>query len=51
MIFLFKACDDPLSAEKLKALTSADGHYHRASLLFLVEESVKRREESSTLEI
>ena len=51
MIFLFKACDDPLSAEKLEALTSADGHYHRASLLFLVEESVKRREESSTLEI
>ena len=35
MILLFKACDDPLSAEKLEALVNADGgHHRRAPLLF-----------------
>ena len=51
MIFLFKSCDDPLSAEKLEALISAVDIVIKHLYYFLVEESAKRGEKSSTLEI
>jgi hypothetical protein len=35
MIYLFKLCNDPISAEQLEGLVNADGgHHHRAPLLF-----------------